>query len=195
MATLPASKAGTRERVLAATAVLMRRSGYAGFGLAEILAEGRAPKGSLYHFFPDGKRQIIAEALQAHAAEVLALYERALARPGTPGQKVRRLLALPARRLRASGYLLSCPGGTVALDLNEDLEVVRAVVDRYFQAMIDLFARHLGIADRRRAESFADLLLTTVEGAYIRGRAEHSTRAFERAASWLADLADQAAQA
>lgn len=175
--------------------LLMRRSGYAGFGINEILAEGGAPKGSLYHFFPDGKRQIISEALDAYAVQILALYERELAKPGTPGQKVQRLLRLPARRLQESGYQLSCPGGTVSLDLNDELEAVRAAVERYFQGMVDLFARQLGFADRRRAESFADLLLTTIEGAYIRGRAEHSTRAFEQAAHWLAELADHAARA
>ena len=138
MATAPTAPVGTRERVIAATILLMRRSGYAGFGINEILAEGGAPKGSLYHFFPDGKRQIIGEALEAYAVEVLALYERELARPGTPGQKVKRLLQLPARRLEASGYQLSCPGGTVSLDLNADLEPVRAVVERYFEAMVEL---------------------------------------------------------
>ena len=194
MAPASTTPAGTRERVIAATILLMRRSGYAGFGINEILAEGGAPKGSLYHFFPDGKRQIIGEALEAYAVEVLALYERELAKPGTPGQKVKRLLRLPARRLEASGYQLSCPGGTVSLDLNDALEPVRATVERYFQGMVDLFAQHLGFADRQRAESFADLLLTVVEGAYIRGRAERSTRSFETAAHWLAALADQTAR-
>lgn len=195
MATAPTASVGTRERVIAATIVLMRRSGYAGFGINEILAEGGAPKGSLYHFFPDGKRQIISEALEAYTADILALYERELAKPGTPGQKVKRLLKLPARRLQESGYQLSCPGGTVSLDLNDELEPVRATVERYFQSMVDLFTRHLGFAERRRAESFADLLLSVIEGAYIRGRAEHSTRAFAQAAHWLAELADRAARA
>jgi TetR/AcrR family transcriptional repressor of lmrAB and yxaGH operons len=180
----------TRERVIAATILLMRRSGYSGIGINEILAEGAAPKGSLYHFFPDGKQQIASEALDAYATEALQIYERALATPGTPGQKVKRLLKLPAGRLAESEYQSSCPGGTVSLDLDNGLETLRATVQRYFEQMIELIATHLEIADRRRARSFAGLLLTTIEGAYIRGRAEHSTRAFDEAATWLAEMAD-----
>jgi TetR/AcrR family transcriptional repressor of lmrAB and yxaGH operons len=180
----------TRERVIAATIMLMRRSGYSGIGINEILAEGGAPKGSLYHFFPDGKRQIASEALDTYAAETLQIYEKALSAPGTPGQKVKRLLKLPAGRLAESDYVLSCPGGTVSLDLDGDLEPLRATVQRYFDSMIELIATRIGIADRRRARSFAGLLLTTIEGAYIRGRAEHSTQAFDEAAAWLAEMAD-----
>jgi TetR/AcrR family transcriptional repressor of lmrAB and yxaGH operons len=184
---------GTRHRVIAATIVLMRRSGYAGIGINQILAEGGAPKGSLYHFFPQGKRQIAREALEIYAHEALQTYRQALTAPGTPGQKVKRLLKLPASRLAASDYGSSCPAGTVALDLDADLESIRGTVEDFFARMIEQIATHLGLSDRRRARSFAGLLLTTIEGAYIRGRAEHSTAAFDEAALWLAELADRIA--
>lgn len=194
MTSVPVDSIPTRERVIAATILLMRRSGYSGIGINEILVEGGAPKGSLYHFFPEGKRQIASEALETYAAEALQVYRKALSAPGTPGQKVKRLLKLPATRLAESEYQLSCPGGTVCLDLDNSLESLRATVHRYFEQMLELIATHLEIADRRRARSFAGLLLTTIEGAYIRGRAERSTRAFDEAATWLAELADTIAE-
>ena len=57
-------------------------------------------------------------------------------------------------------------------------------------AMASVNEASLHLADRRRARSFAGLLLTTIEGAYIRGRAERSTRAFDEAASLLGDMAE-----
>jgi TetR/AcrR family transcriptional regulator, lmrAB and yxaGH operons repressor len=185
----PASPA-TRERVIAATIELMRRSGYAGIGINEILAEGGAPKGSLYHFFPDGKRQIASEAMAVYASQALAQYEKALAAPGTPAQKVKRLLKLPASRLVEADFRSSCMAGTLSLDLDDGLERVRGEVDAFFEEMIQLVATHLPMPDRRRARSFAGLLLTTIEGAYIRGRAERSTRAFDEAAVLLGEMAD-----
>ncbi|MES2960659.1 MAG: TetR/AcrR family transcriptional regulator [Pseudomonadota bacterium] len=180
----------TRDRVVAATILLMRRTGYAGIGINEILAEGAAPKGSLYHFFPEGKRQIAGEAISIYASQALELYGKALAGPGTPGQKVKRLLKLPATRLAEAGFQSSCLAGTVSLDLDDSLEALRVVVQSFFDRMVELIAAHIGIADRRRARSFAGLLMTTIEGAYIRGRAERSTRAFEEAATWLSEMAD-----
>ena len=46
----------TRERMIDATITLLRRSGLSGAGINEIVRESGAPKGSLYHFFPDGKQ-------------------------------------------------------------------------------------------------------------------------------------------
>jgi TetR/AcrR family transcriptional regulator, lmrAB and yxaGH operons repressor len=190
VSSLPPTSAATRERVIAATILLMRRRGYAGIGINDILAEGNAPKGSLYHFFPEGKQQIVGEALEIYAAQALQMYADALASAGTPGQKVKRLLKLPAGRLSDANYQASCPAGTVCLDLDDSLDAVRTVVQRFFEQMIDLVATHLRISDRRRARSFAGLLMTVIEGAYIRGRAERSTRAFDEAATWLAEMAD-----
>ncbi len=186
---IPESPA-TRDRVIAATIDLMRRSGYAGIGINEILAEGGAPKGSLYHFFPDGKRQIASEAMAVYASQALALYEKALAAPGTPAQKVKRLLRVPASRLVEGDFRSSCMAGTLSLDLDESLERVRGEVGAFFEQMIELVATHLPMPDRRQARSFAGLLLTTIEGAYIRGRAERSTQAFDEAARLLGELAD-----
>ena len=43
---------GTRERIVTSSAELFRRQGYTGTGMKQIVAEARAPFGSLYHFFP-----------------------------------------------------------------------------------------------------------------------------------------------
>ena len=52
-----------REQILKTTCDLMEKQGYHGTGLNEIVKESGSPKGSLYHYFPDGKEQIVAEAV------------------------------------------------------------------------------------------------------------------------------------
>ncbi|HEX4885839.1 MAG TPA: TetR/AcrR family transcriptional regulator, partial [Casimicrobiaceae bacterium] len=63
---------GTRARLLAAAVMLLRRSGLAGAGINEIVRESGAPKGSVYHHFPQGKEQIVTEALALHGSAVTA---------------------------------------------------------------------------------------------------------------------------
>ncbi|MGH8613446.1 MAG: TetR/AcrR family transcriptional regulator [Gammaproteobacteria bacterium] len=184
----------TRDRVIDATITLMRRSGFSGAGINEILKESGAPKGSLYHFFPQGKRQIVSEAMAVYSQRVLALFEEALSKADTPGEKVRRLFQVTAQRLEQSEFRQSCAGGAVSLDLDAELEVVRLAVSRYFEDSIDLFSKHFDFKDKRRAKSFGGILLTAIEGGYIRGRAEQSSRAFKEAATWLAEVADQEAR-
>lgn len=183
----------TRERMIEAAIVLMRRSGYSGVGINEVLAESGAPKGSMYHYFPDGKRQVAVEALAAYAPRVVAFIDERLARGRTPAAKMRHLFAGFAERLEGFGFRQSCAAGCVSLDLHDDLDAVRAAVQEAFAAYVEVIARHIEFADGRRARSFAGFVLTAIEGGYVRGRAEHSSAAFREAGEWLGRLAEQEA--
>lgn len=44
-------------------AQLIRRKGVSGTGLREIVVEADAPRGSLQHYFPGGKQELVADAL------------------------------------------------------------------------------------------------------------------------------------
>jgi TetR/AcrR family transcriptional repressor of lmrAB and yxaGH operons len=181
---------GTRDRLLEAAIALMRRAGFSAAGINEIVKESGAPKGSVYHFFPQGKRQIVREALARYSERIVAAFDEALSSKTRPRDKIRALFRALARRLEAGDFRLSCAAGAVSLDLDEDLEVVRVEIAQAFAAWRDLIGRHFPIADRRRRESFAGLVLTAIEGGYIRGRAEHSTQPFKDAATWLAEVAE-----
>lgn len=54
----------TREALVQATSFLLRRTGYYGTGLREILALSGCPKGSLYHYFPGGKDELVIAAIE-----------------------------------------------------------------------------------------------------------------------------------
>ena len=61
----------TRDRIIDASAELLRRQGYAATGVKQIVTAAQAPFGSLYHFFPGGKEELGAEAIRRSGA----LYE------------------------------------------------------------------------------------------------------------------------
>jgi hypothetical protein len=77
----------------------------------------------------------------------------------------------------------------VSLDLNDEVAGLREVLARALAAWTERIAGHFDFGDARRARSFAGLLLTALEGAYVRARAEASSRAFREAGAWLAALA------
>ncbi len=189
-ATLP-----PRDRMIEAAIGLMRRSGYSGFGINEVLFESGAPKGSMYHYFPGGKREIAVEALGAYAGQVVAFIDGHLAAGKTPGQKVRRLFKAFEERIAGFEYARSCAAGCVSLDLAEGLDPVRSAVEAAFGAYIEVIERHFTFRDRARARSFAGFVLTAIEGAYVRGRAEHSGAAFREAGEWLGRVAELEASA
>lgn len=54
-----------RELIIQKAIVLFAERGYYGVGLTELLKKCEVPKGSFYHYFPEGKIQLIQETLQA----------------------------------------------------------------------------------------------------------------------------------
>ncbi len=52
-----------RERMVRSAAQLIRRKGVSGTGMREIVTEADAPRGSLQHYFPGGKEELVSDAL------------------------------------------------------------------------------------------------------------------------------------
>lgn len=81
------SQLGSRERMIEAAITLMRGSGLGGAGINEIVRVSGSPKGSVYHFFPQGKLQITTEALAVYSTRVMAFIDQSLASKRQPGAK------------------------------------------------------------------------------------------------------------
>src|ERR1700749_5064875 len=60
----PTKRRDTRKKMLISAAEVMRERGAAGVTIDEVLARSGAPRGSVYHHFPEGRNQILAEALR-----------------------------------------------------------------------------------------------------------------------------------
>jgi TetR/AcrR family transcriptional regulator, lmrAB and yxaGH operons repressor len=70
----------TRARILDAALRLFRKRGYHGTGLNDILELAQAPKGSLYHHFPDGKEEIGVAVVAEITRSILNLFSSSRAR-------------------------------------------------------------------------------------------------------------------
>ena len=81
------------------------------------------------------------------------------------------------------------------MDLQADANQIQPVIDRVFASWRAVVARQVPLRSRARARAFAGLVLTTIEGAYVRGRAERSTAAFLEAGELLALLAERESSA
>ena len=185
------SESDNRERMLEAAISLMRRTGLSGAAVNEVVRVSRAPKGSMYHYFPGGKQQLAAEAIERYASRVAEFLETTLSGPRTPAGKVRALFAAYARRIEDAQFCASCAAGAVSLDLDAELEPLRQHVNAAFAGWVDTIATQFRSHNARAADSFASLVLSTIEGAYIRSRAARSSAPFTEAGRWLSGLAQE----
>ncbi len=184
------SATSSRERMLDAAETLMREGGFAVAGIKQIAARGRAPIGSLYHHFPQGKTQLAAEALERHGEKARRLLESMFATREPVAARVRSLFRTAAREFDRSGRDRGCAIGAVTLDLTAGDESLRAVCDGAFDRWIDTIAAHLPWRARAARHAFAEMVVTTLEGAFVLSRARRSGKPFETAGEWLAAAAD-----
>jgi TetR/AcrR family transcriptional repressor of lmrAB and yxaGH operons len=182
----------TREKVVEAATLLLRQSGLSGAGINEIVNASGAPKGSIYHFFPGGKEQIVGEALELHTTRVVAFMEQALSGRKAAPERIKSLFAAYAKRLEEGRYQASCPSGAVCLDLDAEMELLRGRVESSFKRYVEAIARHVQLDSPAETRAFAAFVLTAIQGAWIRGRASRSSKPFIEAGKWLAALAAQA---
>lgn len=69
----------TRERILETATRLFYFQGFHGTGLNQILKESNCPKGSLYHYFPEGKEQLAEEAIESSKLRIGAVISHYMA--------------------------------------------------------------------------------------------------------------------
>jgi TetR/AcrR family transcriptional regulator, lmrAB and yxaGH operons repressor len=167
----------TRERMLEATARLLHQRGYRGVSLNEILIESDAPRGSLYHHFPEGKDQLVQEAMLREVERIDRFLLDAFHEAADPVEGVRAYVGAAAEELRTSGFVLGCPVAPIILDSPEassDLaRACRKSIERWHQILRDRL-RTAGLASHR-AESLASLVVSAVEGALILARGRRDT--------------------
>ena len=79
------SKRGdTRTKMLISAAEVMRERGAAGVTIDEVLTRSGAPRGSVYYHFPDGRNQILTEALRYSGDSITAVIDDAAGRGAGP---------------------------------------------------------------------------------------------------------------
>jgi len=89
--------------------VLVRERGVHGVGLREIVAHAGGPRGSLQRYFPGGKTQLVAEALDLAGADLAADTEPKLSEARTLAAAIDAVIAPWRQLLLDSDFTLGCP--------------------------------------------------------------------------------------
>jgi AcrR family transcriptional regulator len=164
-----------RERMIESAGTLLRERGLAGTSFREVLAHSGAPRGSIYHHFPEGKNQLVEAAVRAAGVAGGQLIAAGAA-SGDPVATLRGFIQLWGQSLEASGYEAGCPLVAVTTAAGADEPELRAAAAEAFatwQGALAAGLRDAGLS-RARARRLATTILAGVEGAVILCRAQRS---------------------
>src|ERR1700704_5061656 len=78
---------GGRAKMVASAVTLLARRGLQATSFSEVLDHSGAPRGSVYHHFPEGKEQLVGEAIDLAGGNALAWLNR---KSGAPADEVVR---------------------------------------------------------------------------------------------------------
>jgi TetR/AcrR family transcriptional repressor of lmrAB and yxaGH operons len=165
-----------RGRMVRSAGVLIRERGVHGVGLREIVAHSGGPRGSLQRWFPGGKVQLIAEALDEAAAELLTEVDSKLVVARTLADAIDAVIAPWRQLLVESDFTLGCPIAATVVDASGDdrlREKARSLLVQWHDSVRDLLIRFGD--DDATADDQAWVLLAAIEGALILARAQQRT--------------------
>lgn len=177
----------TRSRMIDAAVAALQQRGVAGMSFTEILSTAGAARGAIYHHFPGGKKELVAEAALRNGADVRAVLAEV---PGdSPVAVVENFLATVRPVVQASAAGGGC--AVAALTVSPEDEQLREIAARAFDSWTTALAERLiaaGVPDPGSAESLAAMLIGLLEGVHVTCRAAGSINPFEQAARAAIEL-------
>ena len=170
----PRAKDVTHERIVAAAARAIRRSGYDGTSVADIMKEAGLTHGGFYAHF-SSREAMLAEAADRAGAEAAAASAR-IAASAPHGQSLQRLLRAYLSKEHVANAELGCPVAALGSEMpRQALEVRRAATHR-IKEMIDVIARQSPDWGKPGAHERALVTVSTMVGALLLARAVDDSR-------------------
>ncbi|MFC0558477.1 TetR/AcrR family transcriptional regulator [Halalkalibacter alkalisediminis] len=162
-------KGSTKRKILKTAARLFRQQGYHATGLNQIIQESGTPKGSLYHYFPNGKEELAVESIRITKANASLALMETLAPYHHVEEAFQALFA--GFQEFVNNYdeekEEGAPIGLLALETSSMSEPLRRICKESYEEWQKIFEAKMiecGI-DQTRAKELSLVMIVLVEGA------------------------------
>src|SRR5438105_7568390 len=170
----PRAKEVTHERIVEAAARAIRRSGYDGTSVSDIMKEAGLTHGGFYAHF-DSREAMLAEAADRAGAEAVAASAR-IAASAPPQRALSELVRAYLTKAHVQNVETGCPVAALGSEMPRQAPEVRRAATRRIKEMIDLVARQSPDWGQPDAHERALVTVATMVGALILSRAVDDAR-------------------
>jgi TetR/AcrR family transcriptional regulator, transcriptional repressor for nem operon len=164
-----AAKEASHERIVQAAARAIRRSGYDGTGVADIMKEAGLTHGAFYAHF-ESREAMLAEAADRAGAEANAVAASVIAAV-PPEQSLQALMQVYLSREHMANIETGCPISALGSEMPRQSPEVRRAATRRIKEMIDLVARQSPDWGQPGAHEHALVTVATMVGTLMLARA------------------------
>jgi TetR/AcrR family transcriptional regulator, transcriptional repressor for nem operon len=162
-------KEATHERIVETAARAIRRSGYDGTGVAEIMKEAGLTHGGFYAHF-DSRDGMLAEAADRAGADTVAFLTRVAAEVA-PKKALEAMLRTYLSKEHVESAETGCAVAALGSEMPRQPAKVRRAATRRIKEMIDLVARQSPDWGQPGAHERALVTVATALGALVLARA------------------------
>jgi len=163
------SKEATHDRIVDAAARAIRRSGYNGTGVADIMKDAGLTHGGFYAHFAS-REAMLAEAADRAGSESVTMMERIAAT--TPPQRVlQAMMQAYLSKEHVEGIETGCATAALGSEMPRQAPEVRRAATRRIKEMIDVVTRHSPDWGQPGAHERALATVSTLVGALVLARA------------------------
>ncbi|PXX47815.1 TetR/AcrR family transcriptional regulator [Undibacterium pigrum] len=159
----------THERIVEVAARAIRRSGYDGTGVADLMKEAGLTHGGFYSHFAS-REALLAEAADRAGAEAVAASTR-IAAAVPPEQALQALIQAYLSKEHFASIETGCPVTALGSEMPRQAPEVRRAATRRIKEMIDVVARQLPDWGQPEAHEQALIMVSTMVGALLMARA------------------------
>jgi TetR/AcrR family transcriptional repressor of nem operon len=159
----------THERIVETAARAIRRSGYNGTSVADIMKEAGLTHGGFYAHFPS-REAMLAEAADRAGAETVALSAR-VAGKARPEQALEAMMQAYLSEEHVRNVEVGCPIAALGSEMPRQAPQVRRAATRHIKESIDVVARQLPDWGQPAAHERALFTVAASVGALVLARA------------------------
>ncbi|MEQ1593588.1 MAG: TetR/AcrR family transcriptional regulator [Casimicrobium sp.] len=163
------AKDASHDRIVDAAARAIRRSGYDGTGVADIMKEAGLTHGAFYAHFAS-RDAMLAEAADRAGADANELATSVVASV-PPEQALQSLIAAYLSKAHVESIETGCPTSALCSEMPRQSPEVRRVATRRVKEMIDLVARQMPDWGQPSAHERALVTVATMVGTVTLARA------------------------
>jgi AcrR family transcriptional regulator len=165
----PSRKEATHDRIVETAARAIRRMGYGGAGVAQVMKEAGLTHGGFYAHF-ESRAAMLAEAADRAAADGMDLLAR-VAAAAPSNRALEALLCAYLSKEHVEGVETGCAIAALGSEVPRQVPKVRQVTTRRIKEMIDLVARQSPDWGQSGAHERALVTVATALGALVLARA------------------------
>src|SRR5436305_14243977 len=170
----PRSKEATHDRIVEAAARAIRRSGYNGTGVADMMKRAGLTHGGFYAHF-SSREAMLAEAADRAGSESVATMAR-IAATSPPRRALKAMMEAYLSKAHVEGVDTGCATAAPGSEMPRQTPEVRRAATRRIKEMIDLVARQSPDWGKPGAHERALVTVATMVGALLLARAVDDPR-------------------